>query len=244
MRTTVVVLIFILIFIFSGLNAQEKVKVYGRVTDFNGHPIDSVTIRLKNKKFENVYETLTGKDGQFSLLVKTENYYCLYAIKLSDYKKTKLEYWAWNLPLFCDLEINPQYDNMEVYGINAFEPQVTPHETYSIYFRPMSLKKGNVASIIKGDTVNMAPERITPDELDIRVNGAKSQIVVINKVTEYARGGYFFGYMAQVLKPDKKSETIKDSERIAGYDKISIILKSNETGEIGKGETFIKHVEK
>jgi hypothetical protein len=30
---------------------------------------------------------------------------------------------------------------MELYGLNAFEPQVGPHLTYMVYFRPMSLTK-------------------------------------------------------------------------------------------------------
>ncbi|MDX9694169.1 MAG: carboxypeptidase-like regulatory domain-containing protein [Bacteroidales bacterium] len=242
MRTFTITLI--LIILFFGSNAQEKAKLYGQVTDFEGNPIDSVSVRLKNKQFENVYETLTDGDGKFSLIADIGNYYCLYAIKLSDYKKTKLEYWAWNVPLFNDLEINPQYNNMELYGINAFEPQVTPHMTYRIYFRPMSLKKGNPNAIEKGDTINMAPETISPDELDIKINGADAEIVVINKTTEYARGNYYYGYDLQVLKPNYGLETIKDSERVKGFDKISIILKSKETGEIGKGEAFVKKIEK
>ncbi|MBP1673827.1 MAG: hypothetical protein H6Q25_1642 [Bacteroidetes bacterium] len=242
MRTTFLILI--LITLFSGLNAQDNAKLYGRVTDFEGNPIDSVSIRLKNKQFENLYETLTDKDGRFSLLVKMDNYYCLYAIKLSDYKKTKLEYWAWNVPIFNDLEINPQYNNMEVYGVNAFEPQVTPHETYRIYFRPMSLKKGNGISVEKGDTLNIAPETITPNELDIKINGVAADIVGINKITEYARGNYLYGYDIQVLKPKNKPEAIKNSESVKGFDKISIILRSKETGEIGKGEAFVKRIEK
>lgn len=226
-----------------GLKAQESVKLYGRVTDFEGNPIDSVSVRLKNRQFENLYETLTDIDGKFSLQVKRDTYYCLYAIKLSDYKKRKLEYWAWNVPIFSDLEINPQYNNMEIYGMNAFEPQVSPHETYRIFFRPMSLKKGNADKIEKGDTINMAPETITPDELDVKINGADAKIVGINKTTEYARGGYFYCYDVQVLKPDHTLETIKESERVTGHDKISIILKSKETGEIGKGEMFVKRID-
>jgi len=242
MKTTVLTLIFACLFF--GLKAQDSAKLYGRVTDFAGNPIDSVSIRLKNKQFENIYETLTDFDGKFSLLVKIDTYYCLYAIKLSDYRKTKLEYWAWNVPIFSDLEINPQYNNMEIYGINAFEPQVSPHETYRIYFRPMSLKKGNVNKIEKGDTINMAPETITPDELDIKINGADAEIVGINKTTEYARGSFFYCYDIQVLEPNYTLETIKDTERVKGFDKISIILKSKETGEIGKGEMFLNRIEK
>lgn len=242
MRTTVLLLIFTCL--LSGVKAQENAKLYGRVTDFDGNPIDSVSVRLKNKQFENLYETLTDQDGKFSLTVKIDVYYCLYAIKLSEYRKTKLEYWAWNVPIYSDLEINPQYNNMELYGINAFEPQASPHETYRIFFRPMSLKKGNLNTIEKGDTINMAPEMIASDELDIKINGADAEIVGINKATEYARGSFFYCYDIQVLKPNYILETIKDSERVKGFDKISIILKSKETGEIGKGEAFVKRIEK
>lgn len=64
------ILVFLLsIFFFSALQGQEKAKLYGKVTDFDGNPIDSVTVRLKGeidsisiglkwKLFENVYETL------------------------------------------------------------------------------------------------------------------------------------------------------------------------------------------
>ena len=120
---------------------QETVRIYGRVTDFNDNPIDSVTVRVKNKKFENLYETITDSKGYFSMNVLKDAYSSIYAIKLVDYGKTKLEYWAWNIPAFNDLEINPKYERMEIYGVNAFEPQVGPFETYMVYFRPMSLTK-------------------------------------------------------------------------------------------------------
>ncbi|MEA5005721.1 MAG: carboxypeptidase-like regulatory domain-containing protein [Rikenellaceae bacterium] len=236
-------IIVIFSFIFSSLLGQECVRIHGQVTDFNGNPIDSVSIRLKNKAFTNLYETLSDKDGKFSMVVKKGNYYCLYAIKLSDYKKTKLEYWAWNVPVYKDLEINPQYNNMEIYGINAFEMQVTPQESYRIYFRPMSLKKAGHNPIKVGDTVNIAPEAISPEELSVLVNGIKAKIVTINKVTEYARGIYLYGYEVQIIKPSNTPAIIKETERIAGFDKITIVLDAKETGEIGKGEAFISLIE-
>jgi hypothetical protein len=235
--------IFIILFLtLLSLNAesQDSVKLYGMITDFNGNPLDSVSVRLKNRKFENVYETITGNDGRFSLQVTKGVYYCLYAIKLSDYRKTKLEYWAWNVPLFDNLEINPRYDNMEIYGINVFEPQVTPQETYRIYFRPMSLKKGNPLRLEKGDTINMAPETITPGELEIRINGSITKIMSISKVTEYARGNFFYGYDVQVLKPEQGKSSLVSTGLPEGYDKISIVLKSVETGEIGTADAFVE----
>jgi hypothetical protein len=229
-----------LLFTTSFVEGQDSVRLYGRVTDFRGNALDSVTVRLKNRKFQNLYETLTDNDGKFSFKVEKGIYYCLYAIKLSEYRKTSLEYWVWNVPMFHDLEINPRYDNLEIYGVNVFEPQVTPQESYQVYFRPMSLKKGNPMKIEKGDTVNMAPETISPGELEIKINGVRSEIISINKVVEYARGNYFYGYYVQVFKPAMNQSTVRTTEAADGWDKISIVLRSKETGETGTADAFVK----
>ena len=134
---------------------------------------------------------------------------------------------------------------MEIYGINAFEPQVGPWETYMIYFRPMSLTKGlafkkkqsNRDKSEKSDTIDIAPSTISKNELEVRINGKNSEIVNITKTLEYSRGTYIYGYLVQAIKPKK------DSESMDKYDKITIVLKSDETGEYGKGEYFIKRKE-
>lgn len=236
------------------IEERETFIISGKATDFNGQPLDSVTILLKNKAFENIYETLTDTNGNYSLDVKKGDYYCLYAIKLSEYRVNKLEYWMWNVPVYKDMTINPQYDRIEIYGINAFEPQVTPQETYMIYFRPMSLAKTlqivsekavdkelfenskQTEKLLENSTklINMSPERITAEELSIEINGIKSEIVGINRITEYARGLHYYGYCVQVLKPHNNINfELK-------YDLISVSLHSKETGETGKGEAFIK----
>jgi hypothetical protein len=205
-----------------------------------------VTVRLKNKKFENIYETITDKNGYYTLTVLKKSYYCIYAIKLNDYGKSKLEYWAWNIPAFNDLEINPKYERMEIYGMNAFEPQVSPYETYMVYFRPMSLTKSlafqgksdkkemEQKAISAKDTLDIAPHTISKDELTVCVNDFKSEVVAISKIPEYARGTYLYGYLIQIRKPKEIEKS--DLE----YDKISIVLHSKETDELGLGECFVK----
>ena len=81
----------------------------------------------------------------------------------------------------------------------------------------------------------MSPDTITSNELKIEINGVKAEIVGINKITEYARGILMYGYNVQVLKPANCNEPLE-----LEYDRISITLHSTETGEIGKGEIFIK----
>ena len=232
----------------SALFSQDSVRIYGQVTDFNGVAIDSVSVRLKNKDFVNLYETVTDKNGNYSLTVLKNSYYCLYAIRLVDYAKTKLEYWAWNIPAFHDLEINPKYERMEVYIMNAFEPQVSPHETYMVYFRPMSLTKSHKlegkrdvkevekTAIANKGVMDIAPEAITTEELTVHINGQKSEVVGINKVKEYARGAFMYGYLIQIKKPTGTNYLYDD------YDLISIQLHSEETDEYGMGECFVKRI--
>lgn len=227
-----------LLFLFCGKSfySQDSVRIYGCVTDFNGNPLDSVSVIVKNKMFEDVYETISDKMGKFSLRVPKGFYYCIYAIKLPEYGKSKLEYWAWNIPAFNDLEINPKYERMEIYGMNAFEPQVGPFETYMVYFRPMSLKKvlESQAFLMNKDTIDVAPKSISKDELTVYVNNFLADVVCINKVIEYARGKYIYGYLVQIRKPKES----KNSE--LEYDKISVLLHSKETNEYGMGECFVK----
>ena len=246
--------VFIVMTLFSCTKQNNVYELSGTVTDFNGNPIDSVTVKLMNEKFEIIYQTLSDQEGHYRLDVKKGDYYCLYAIKLSDYRVSKLEYWNWNVPVHQNMTINPQYDRMEIYGINVFEPQVTPQETYMIYFRPMSLSKS--LQIVSDQQVgkeafkdaerteellnqankrlDISPDSITPEELTIEINGRKSTILEINKVTEYARGFEMYGYCVQVLKPEQ------DDSTLPGYDLVSVTLHSNETGESGKGEAFVK----
>lgn len=240
------VVFFLLTISSSGLFAQDSVRIYGHVTDFSDYPIDSVTVRVKNKSFENLYETITDKNGYYSLTVLKNTYASIYAIKLNDYGKTKLEYWAWNIPVYNDLEINPKYERMEMYGMNAFEPQVSPFETYMVYFRPMSLTKAlefqeknnnndaEHTAVAEMNTINIAPNSVSEDELRVFINDLESEVVDINKVTEFARGTRMYGYIIQIRKPEYALK--RDPE----YDKISVILHSKETDEYGMGECFIK----
>lgn len=238
------------------MNEQEgKSRVSGVVTDFEGHALGGVSVILKDRQFKDLYRTLSGKDGRYSLSVPKDTYYCLIAVREPEYRVSKLEYWAWNVPVYGDIEIDPQYDRMEIYGINIFEPQVTPQETYMVYFRPMSLTKTlkivdeqkidvkkfesekraeGLLRTARGEILNLSPDSLTPEEISMEVNGIKAEILGITKTIEYGRGVYLYGYVVQIKKPKGKLASIPV------YDRITIKVRSTETGEAGKGEAFIK----
>jgi len=252
----ILLLVALILEIASCADHKQNYIISGKVTDFNGHPLDSVAIRLKNRAFENLYETVSDSNGNYTMEVAQGDYYCLYAIKLSEYRVNKLEYWAWNIPVHQDLVINPQYDRMEIYAVNVFEPQVTPQETYMIYFRPMSLSKtlqeasrlqvdkqdlrkaGQVEKLLNKESLlyNFAPDTITANELTVEINGVRAKILGIDKITESARGISVYGYVVQVLKPTEGDQPGME------YDRVSVTLCSSETGESGKSEAFVKKI--
>ncbi len=55
---------------------------------------------------------------------------------------------------------------------------------------------------------------------------------------------YIIAYMIQILKPLDTIPVFNSEQLVNGYDKISIILHSNETNEYGKGEYFIEKIGK
>jgi hypothetical protein len=237
-------LIALLLMVFrTNVDAQDGVRIFGTVTNFRSNPIDSVLVILKDRNFRDLYTVRADKNGQYSMTVKKGRYHCLYAINTNHYGKTALEYWAWNVPAYNDLEINPQYDKMEVYAVNVFEPQVGPYDTYMIYFRPMSLTKSlrladeghkkevERRAMANHDTIDIAPKTITSGQLTVRINDQKSTILTIQKVTEFARGLYLYGYLVQVQKPS--NEPGKQD-----VDKITVILHSRETDEYGKADYY------
>jgi len=71
------------------LHAQEKVPLSRMVTDYSGNPIDSAIVRVMDRNFKDLFLTYSDKDGYYSMLESKGNYNCVYAIKPSEYHKTK-----------------------------------------------------------------------------------------------------------------------------------------------------------
>ncbi|MDR2146353.1 MAG: carboxypeptidase-like regulatory domain-containing protein, partial [Tannerella sp.] len=99
------------------------ITISGQITDFDGNPIDSCIIQLKDRNFNSAYETYSDKTGYYTLKnVETGHYLGMYALREKEYPREnavpeedmRLEFWAWNVIADSDLIINPRYQKLEL----------------------------------------------------------------------------------------------------------------------------------
>lgn len=244
-RLTVVIPVFILValaaayFVLASAapaGAEDKARIYGRVTDFENQPIAGASIELKDSRFETVASATSGQDGSYSLTAPKGEYMALLAVK--DYQTKCLEYWAWNVPADEELEINPRFDRLEVYALNAWRPQ-GGYPSYQIYFRPMSLTRtmkrieeaGGMEGLGKLALIDIAPV-LAAGDIAITIDGEAVGILKINKVLEAVGPGQdMIGYIIQTELP-KRNKSIEC--RI-----ITVTITDRETGEKGEGSLFL-----
>ena len=128
---------------------SETIVISGKVTDFEGNPIDSAIVELFHADFSTAYSTYSDENGNYKLTdVKKGKYLAMYVLRPKEYprknavpkEEMRLEFWAWNVIADRDLEINPRYHRLELYGLNAFMP-IGSGTGIWLYARPMSLGK-------------------------------------------------------------------------------------------------------
>lgn len=154
--------------------------------------LSGVSVELKNDQFETVYKTISDENGCFELTVPDGVYPFLTAVR--DYANKYLEYWAHDLTLHGELNLDIKIDTLEVYGINAFVVKGAAN-ALSIYFRPMSLEK------FKAGEADISPD-FESSGIDVAVNCHKAEVLVVNRVREYISPGYLTAYLIQVSLPD------------------------------------------
>lgn len=142
---------FLLFCSLSYAQQQDSVTIRGRVTDYNGQPIDSVSVWWQSPRFNLIVDVTTNKDGYYTARVPKGKYQSVTSIYLPTYAHVamksglpeaehRLEFWAWDFIADRDTTLDMRYHRMEAYGLRAFRiPGGTP--SYQIYVRPMSLTR-------------------------------------------------------------------------------------------------------
>lgn len=206
---------------------SDSITIKGIVTDYDGKPIENAMIMLKGNNFGGFVDTThSDHSGQYLLKVKKGKYSGLAAVRMEDYGKTRLEFWAWEIPAFKDMLLDIQYDRLEVYGVNVFRVQGA-YPGYTIYFRPMSLTRFLTADAESG-VMDIAPPA---DKIDIQVeiNGEKVTLNSVQRVEEFAGKDKMYGYLIHT-EPGKRSND--------KYDTIRILVEDKENGDRGEAIYF------
>lgn len=175
--------------------AQQYISVTGRVTDYNGKPVDSCCVGIYNPDFTTAYETYTGKDGFYRLdSIKSGRYAAIYAMRLNEYPRMqavapedmKLEFWAWNAILDRDVKLDIRYDKLELYGTTAFFEYGGRPELL-IYTRPMSVTKviAYPGFMDKKDLEEHGKVTVEPEHMafEVYVDGTKTDIMSVQHLS-------------------------------------------------------------
>ena len=64
---------------------QDSVTIHGRVTDYNGQPIDSASVWWQNPQFNDIIEAITDKDGHYTARIPKGKYQSAASIYLPSY---------------------------------------------------------------------------------------------------------------------------------------------------------------
>lgn len=195
--------------------SPETVVVSGRVTDFDGNPIDSVTVGWMNPAFNGQYYATTDADGRYCARIPRGRYAYAGGINMAEYPNAgstlpdaaqRLENWHWNYIAHRDTTFDFRYHRLEVYGLNAFQVQgATPG--YTVYFRPMSLTRSQAwtrAGMPAGDN-GLAPS-IDSARIEVTIDGEPVKIRMAQQVKEYFDDANWSGaYLLFVDRPKADS---------------------------------------
>ena len=227
---------------------NDSVRISGKVTDFNGKPIDSCTVLWQNEQFEPIAQALTHSDGFYSITIHKGRYNNVTAIYWPSYAQNavtsglpesehRLEFWGWNFIADRDTTLNIRYHRMEAYGLHAFYiPGATP--AFQIYVRPMSLTRTYEWMVKQQTTTNDTKlVKLSPsiDEIGIRVEIDGKEVAVLHKqeIEEYISDNQTFNaYLLTVEKPQYITN--------CPYWVIKVELTDLENGDCGEGLYYLE----
>ena len=214
----------------------QNYSISGRVTDYNGVPVDSCSVIIYNPDFSEALETLSDSNGYYRLdSVPKGRYAAIAAMRVNEYprmqqvplEEMKLEFWAWNVIVDNDLTLNIRYDKMELYGTKAFF-EYGGRQELLIYTRPMSVTKVindpnfmDKAAQEKTTNVTVAPQFI---DFKVYVDGRQSDIISVQHLSFPNTNGNIINddcYLIQTYLPsDIYSHFEKPYEiRVVGHNK-------------------------
>lgn len=239
---------FICLFLLSVAAGQaqqqaDSVTICGRVTDYNGQPIDSCLIAWQSPSFSSIREAVTDRDGRYAICIPKGKYQGMMAINTATYPRMakaglpeadqRLEFWAWNLIADRDTTLDIRYHRMEVYGLRVFHiPGGMP--AYQIYVRPMSLTRfQQKQKETKEESQLLAPPA---DKLKatVWIDGEEVPLLMKQEIKEhFSADKYGNAYLLTVGKPQHPQSELP-------YLIFKVELEDTENGDRGEGLYYME----
>lgn len=91
--------------------------VRGKLTDFNGAPLENGDVSFQDESFQTLFSTKTDKNGKFEIEIDKITYPSVFICK--NYKTQFLEYWHWNFIPKENENLEIKIDGLELYGGNC-----------------------------------------------------------------------------------------------------------------------------
>ncbi len=219
----------------------ETITISGRVTDFDGRPIDGSDVTIVSRSFEALYAAVTDSAGFYRIGgVEKGKYTAIMAMRPEEYPRPprvpeedmRLEFWGWNVIADRDLAIDIRYHRLELYGFTVFRFD-GGYPGMMAYVRPMSLGEllASESDAVKTDKSVLEKEldiSVRPEDIEFQIwaDGQPLKINSVQQVKEYVGGGTQYGYFIQMERPSGPTDKPYRIFRIEGLDK-----KYNERGE-------------
>jgi len=160
--------------------------IKGTIRDINDKPFRAF-LSVGPDQFSSPVTVWSDSQGRFSIDLPERTYNTFYADDQT-YRVSTLEMWGWHMIVDRDETFDFTVGNGEVYNLHAWANN-GGYGTYFVYFRPMVLpllEQPLGKTVLNGQefrVIDITP-RLKPDEVTVRINGAKADLVSLQEVYE------------------------------------------------------------
>ena len=161
--------------------------IKGTIRDIDDKPLRAF-LSVGPDQFSSPVTVWSDPNGRFSIDLPERTYNIFYADNQT-YGVSTLEMWGWHMIVDRDETLDFTVGNGEVYNLHAW-PNNGGYGTYFVYFRPMVLPLASqpapARAVLNGrefQVTDIAP-RLKPDDLRVRINGIKADLVSLQEVFE------------------------------------------------------------
>ena len=163
----------------------DSVTINGRVTDYDNHPLDNVSVSWARPDFSEVSVTLTDKNGNYSIRIPKGKYHSMGALNMDEYiianstlpeKDQRLEFWGWDFIADRDTTLNGE--KVPILMKQEIKEYFAPDEWGNAYLLTVDMPKNRN---------NTLPYYVFKVELTDLENGDRGEAIYYMEKETYVR---------------------------------------------------------